>query len=126
MTLSEDYQGIVIDECVNLRVLGNALVEETVSFIAKDAPALPDKRIIEYASAHQMIILTEDHDFGTLIFRDHVTPPPGIVLLTLQNVTTEQARQRFAQVWPSLRKSVAGRFRLVTADAIRQRAMPNG
>jgi len=82
------------DECVDA-----ALVEHLraaghdVTYMAESAPGTTDRQAIDSAQAEGRILLTEDKDFGELVFR-RMTAVPGLVLLRID------PKQR-ALKWPS-------------------------
>jgi predicted nuclease of predicted toxin-antitoxin system len=43
----------------------------------------PDPEVMALAIAENAILLTEDSDFGRLIFGQGLTPPPGVILVTM-------------------------------------------
>ena len=59
--------------------------------IAESAPGISDSRVLARALYEQAILLTEDKDFGDLVFRQG-NPHFGVVLVRLSGLTpTEKA-----------------------------------
>jgi predicted nuclease of predicted toxin-antitoxin system len=71
------------DECVagvivaRLRATGH-----DVAYTAEISPAASDTHAIAYAHRESRLLLTEDKDFGELVFRWN-WPVPGLVLLRI-------------------------------------------
>ena len=72
---------LLIDESVNFRLL-NACSSAGISFICiKDfMRGAPDTMIIDYSFKNQCIIVTEDKDFGELVFKQNLHPY-GVIFL---------------------------------------------
>ena len=72
---------LLIDESVNFRLL-NACNNAGISFICiKDfMRGAPDTMIIDYSFKNQCIIVTEDKDFGELVFKQNLHPY-GVIFL---------------------------------------------
>lgn len=81
---------IVADESVDFSIV-RTLRENNwkVHAIAEDAPALSDADVLEIAVTKKALLLTEDKDFGELVYRlgmQHC----GILLLRLMNQDSVQ------------------------------------
>ena len=88
--------------------------------IRHTSPGMSDRAVMELAANQGRVILTNDLDFGELIFHRglicagiilvRVNPPlPSLRLITLQ------------QHWPHLLQHAAGNFVVVTRDKLRIR-----
>ena len=64
-----------------LRSQGHDVVE-----VAEIAPRIPDSDILEWAEREARILITNDKDFGELVFRSERTHY-GILLLRLRNIS---------------------------------------
>ena len=63
---------IVADESVPLPVILKLRDEgHNILSIAETTPGVPDEAVLERANQEQALLLTEDKDFGELVFRDH-------------------------------------------------------
>src|SRR6187551_898192 len=97
---------LVIDECTGpsvaqwLRTLGHDVVS-----VYDESPQLPDVDILAFAVRENRIVITNDKDFGELVFRDQ-RPHRGVVLLRLSHDAVSDkitALERFlADVPPDL------------------------
>jgi len=86
----------VADECVaaplvaSLRLLGH-----DVLYVAEAAAGLNDVDVIALATREKRILLTEDKDFGDLVFRRE-RKVPGLVLLRIASENTSLKIERLA------------------------------
>ena len=68
-----------------------------VTAIARDYPrALRDEEVLAIANNEERILITNDHDFGELIFRRQL-PHAGVILFRLhdEDLDTKNARLRY-------------------------------
>ena len=57
-----------------------------ISYILELTPGATDETVLELAYSQQRILITQDKDFGELVFRLH-QPHHGIVLIRLEGYT---------------------------------------
>lgn len=89
-----------------------------VSSVDEELRGESDERIISKAQAEERILITNDKDFGELIFRMK-RPHAGVILLRLGNeqpAAKIAALQRLLQ-WHS--KQIVGKYVVVTETAVR-------
>lgn len=82
----------LLDENVEFRL--RAFLEDThdVTAIASDYPqALSDKDVLAIAFSEQRILITNDKDFGELVF-SHNQPHAGVILFRLSPSTTSEEK----------------------------------
>jgi predicted nuclease of predicted toxin-antitoxin system len=73
----------LLDECVDAELVGILRRSgHDVVYIAHVEPRAPDAEVMDRACREQRLLLTEDKDFGDLVFRE-ARPVPGIVLLRI-------------------------------------------
>ena len=128
------------DECVGAGVVVQLRrLEHDVIYAAETASSAPDTEIISVAEQQGRLLLTEDKEFGELVFRKN-TPVPGLVLVRIEP-------EKRGLKWPRLeaaiarfgnglfgrygrrrvalpRPSASGRSRLTGKWAIRRRKYP--
>jgi predicted nuclease of predicted toxin-antitoxin system len=81
----------LLDECVDaelvaiLRRYGHEVV-----YMSDVEPRAPDTEVMDRACREQRLLLTEDKDFGDLVFRE-ARPVPGIVLMRID--TAQRSRK---------------------------------
>lgn len=89
--------------------------------IARDYPAgLPDSEVLAIAHREGRILVTDDRDFGDLIFQ-HFHPHSGVIYLRLgDDADIETKRARIDHVL-ALYADQLDRFLVVTRDRVRTR-----
>lgn len=94
-----------------------------VLYLTERSPGITDDEVLALVRSEHRILVTEDKDFGELVFRlkERV---PGIVLLRLPE-------QSWDKRWPRVRDALAtrsaqlqGKYTVIGQDRIRSRAMP--
>jgi predicted nuclease of predicted toxin-antitoxin system len=113
----------LVDECV-----AAALVHELraaghdASYMADGGPGTIDASVLQLAHEEGRLLLTEDKDFGDLVFRARM-PVPGVVLMRL---TPQQGSIR----WPRLAAAIAqfgeglfGRYVVIEEKRFRSRPL---
>lgn len=115
----------LIDECV-ARPLADALRQlfEDVVSVGETSPAAPDRDVLWRAVQERRILVTEDYDFGELVFRQGldadaiVIIAPGVLGFDL----IEDAR-RVADRIHLASDSLSGNLTIVERKRLRQRAL---
>ncbi|MEO7446541.1 MAG: DUF5615 family PIN-like protein [Ferruginibacter sp.] len=78
------YFQIVADESVDFRIVSQLReVGITVFSIAEDQPSITDKSVLSIACDNKALLITEDKDFGELVFRLQL-PHHGILLIRIE------------------------------------------
>jgi predicted nuclease of predicted toxin-antitoxin system len=111
------------DECVDaplvtqLRAAGH-----DVTYMAEVASATADTEIIARAHVEQRILLTEDKDFGELVFRRRL-PVPGLVLLRIAPERNTLKWPRLSAAMGTLGDDLIGRYTVVDEARVRSRSL---
>lgn len=113
-------ENVPIPSVVLLRAAGHDVVS-----IAEVEPAALDPSVIERAVRDDRFILTFDRDYGDLIFRQRVPPPPGVIYLRFIPTSPEEPATLVQQVFAQPDIALEGRFTVVSRREIRQRDFPN-
>lgn len=104
----------------SIRGLRAAGVE--VAAIREDSPGIDDVSVLARAVAEQRWLLTFDMDYGELIFRRGLTPPPALVLYRLQRFGVDDAALRLLALLDSAEARSGGYF-IVLDEAVRWRPL---
>lgn len=109
----------LVDECTGSRVAGWLRSENHVVFsVFDEARGTTDHEVLAKAFAEKWILITNDGDFGEMVFRER-RPHHGVVFLRLDN---ERAANKI-EVLRRLLESYAGRlpeeFVVVTETKVR-------
>ena len=110
----------VVDESTGpsvARWLTSVRHDDVVS-IYDDAPRLPDEDILDFAVRDDRIVITNDKDFGDLVFRDR-RPHRGVILLSLANEHWSNKIAALERLFADLPHDLQECFVVVTEDGIR-------
>lgn len=111
----------LIDESVEYRVveflrnLGHDVVAVT-----EEKPSMQDGNVLSLAHRTQRVLVTNDKDFGTLVFHDH-RPHSGIILLRLAQENAASKTIALQSLFSRYRNSLSKSFIVVTKEKIRIR-----
>jgi predicted nuclease of predicted toxin-antitoxin system len=113
----------LVDECVDaglvayLRASGHDVV-----YMAEIAPAANDAEVIRLAQAESRLLLTEDKDFGDLVFR-RGAQAPGIVLLRIDPAMHELKMERLDAAIGRFGNELIGKYTILEAARFRSRPL---
>ncbi len=85
-----------------------------------------DHEILALARRLDRYLVTEDSDFGDLIYRDGLPPSPGVVLVMTQLIDREERAPRLAAMVPGALAVAEGHFVVVGPTRFRYRPLPDG
>lgn len=111
------------DECVSaplvqrLREAGH-----DVSYMAEAAPGTTDAAVLRLAHDEGRVLLTEDKDFGELVFRSRMAAP-GVVLLRLDIENGPAKWLRLEAAIAEFGDRVLGRYIVIEARRFRSRPL---
>jgi predicted nuclease of predicted toxin-antitoxin system len=114
----------LVDECVyaglvsHLRAVGHDVV-----YMAEVAPRDSDTEVTARAQAEQRLLLTEDKDFGDLVFRRGQSVP-GVILLRIDPAMHGLKRARLDAAIDRLGEKLLGRYTIVEEARFRSRPLP--
>ena len=107
------------DECCDLSMV-NRLREEghQVDYIQEENPGISDTVVLLNAYKEKRILITEDKDFGELVYRLK-KPAYGIVLLRFHPLDKEHKISRMSQLANHYQAKLKGNFLVVDSKKIR-------
>ena len=117
---------LLADECVPAPVV--RLLREAghdVVHVIETSAGTSDIDVLAVAGETQRVLLTEDRDFGTLVFLARRPAPAGVVFYRLSDAPPFAVADRLTQVLAEYGDSVRGAFTTVTERRVRQRGLPD-
>jgi predicted nuclease of predicted toxin-antitoxin system len=113
---------LVVDECVDRR-LTEALraAGHDVQSVAELSPSVPDTDVLELATREGAVLVTEDNDFGELVFRQGRTHG-GIVLIRLAGLESHVKAMIVCTAVTSHGAELPGRFTVISRHTVRIRS----
>lgn len=79
---------------------------------------LPDDQVLHLALTENRILVTNDKDFGDLIYHQR-HPHCGVILFRLTNSTDENYIRRLLTILNSSEKEIVNRYIVITDDHVR-------
>jgi predicted nuclease of predicted toxin-antitoxin system len=118
---------ILVDECIYAAIV-DALRRDQhdVRWVRIDMPRADDRRVLEVANVEGRIIVSEDRDFGELIFRDR-WPSRGIISARVSEFDLSP-RDMGLHLSNRIRvygDRLIGQFTIIEPSGERQRPVPN-
>ena len=93
-----------------------------VLYAAESRVQTPDIDLLTEAESQGYVILTEDKDFGGLVFRDRRNSH-GVILLRMDDVPVADRLVRLQSVWALIESNLPGHFVVVTGKRLRMRPL---
>lgn len=88
--------------------------------VAESHAGISDEQVLEYARSQNRIVLTQDKDFGELVYRLQFKCP-GILLLRLPMAPWHEHWKRLHDVIDAYHGNLIGSFTIVDQDKVRFR-----
>ncbi len=111
----------LVDESVEYSVVNflRNLGYDTYS-IAEQSPSIDDKYVLSIAYDEERILITNDKDFGELIYRLKL-PHRGVILFRLWKENGDSKTKRLKQLIDKFSSKFPNRFVVVTENKVRFR-----
>lgn len=93
-----------------------------VIHVGTDFPSITDARVLEICREESRILLTFDRDYGDLIFRQKMVPPPGVVYFRIREYTPKTVGIELIDLIAHGLKA-EGQFTVVKETGIKQRPL---
>lgn len=109
------------DESVDRQIVERLRQEghDTV-YVAELSPSITDDQVLQEANTRNALLLTEDKDFGELVFRLGRVHA-GVVLIRLAGLPPFSKADTVAQVLQNQAVELAGAFSVISPGAVRIR-----
>jgi len=114
----------LFDENVDLRLLPflTNLGHDVSSVVSRPPRGRPDDLVLALATEEMRILLTNDRDFGELVFRQQL-PHSGVLLLRLKDESLENVQSRLEHTLMH-HKDELHHFVVITQKSVRVRRIP--
>lgn len=107
------------DECCDLSMILYLREEgHQVDYIQENNPGVTDTEVLEKAYREKRVLITEDKDFGELIYRFR-KPAFGIILLRFDPLDQNNKIQKMGYIASQLQSKLEGNFLVVNSEKIR-------
>ncbi len=112
---------ILADERVDREIVERLRTEgHDVAYVAEMEAGIADEVVLEQANAVGAVLLTQDKDFGDLVFRQGLLAK-GIVLLRLAGLPQASKADLTAAAFKDHQEEMAGAFTVVSGTSVRIR-----
>jgi predicted nuclease of predicted toxin-antitoxin system len=113
----------LVDECVDaaLAVLLRELGHDVI-YMSDVAPRATDTEVMARPYSEDRILLTEDKDFGDLVFRQ-ARPVPGIVFLRINSARRSLKATRLRAAIDRFGETLFGRYMVIEEARFRSRPL---
>jgi len=113
------------DECVAGRLVEYLRAgRHDVEYAAETAQRASDGELLTRAEGGRRLLLTEDKDFGDLVFRQSRVVP-GVVLLRIDPLRPEMRWERLQAAVDQFGEGLFGRYTVIDEGRIRSRPLPS-
>jgi predicted nuclease of predicted toxin-antitoxin system len=92
--------------------------------IIESSPGAKDRELLACAARDYRIVLTFDRDYGTLIFRDKLAVPAGVLYFCFIPKTPEEPAEHLSKLLSMKDLRLEGKFTVVERVRVRQRPLP--
>jgi predicted nuclease of predicted toxin-antitoxin system len=93
------------------------------TYVAELAPSISDDAVLQEANSRTALLLTEDKDFGELVYR-LCRVHAGVVLIRLAGLTPAAKAALVAKVLQDHAAELSGAFTVISPGAVRIRKSP--
>jgi len=117
---------LLADENIDQRLVSSLrLAGIFVYSVAESSPGISDEEVMRLSENLSAMILTDDKDFGEIVFRKQRSCR-GIVLLRLTGVDYSRKADHVIQVIDRYGSEMIGKFVVITAERVRMRKLLPG
>ena len=96
-----------------------------VDWVAELSPSVPEKDVLRLAAGSGTVPVTEDKDFGELVYRRGLTHA-GVMLVRLEGLDNAAKAELVSRVVRDNEAELPGAFVVVTPDSVRLRRPGGG
>jgi predicted nuclease of predicted toxin-antitoxin system len=113
---------LLADESVERQIVDRLRLDgHTVLYVAEMEPSIADEVVLRRANEHTALLVTEDKDFGDLVFRQRLVHL-GVVLVRLGGLSAGVKAASVSQVIASHAAEMSGAFTVISPGMVRIRS----
>lgn len=111
----------LIDENIDRRIALRLLADgHEVRQVALIAPSISDQIVLQMGAEQREIVVTDDKDFGELVFK-HNQDNGGVILLRLEGLSGETRAEIVSKAVAEHSATLVNHFTVITLSAVRIR-----
>ena len=112
---------LIVDENVD-KLIVDALRQDghNVLYVAEFAPSIDDETVLAQANQNGALLITEDKDFGELVFRQRLIHT-GVVLIRLDGLSKQAKARIVLTVFANQSSELPGTFSVISPGRVRIR-----
>jgi predicted nuclease of predicted toxin-antitoxin system len=111
------------DEGVDFRIVAALRgLGYQVQSVAEDSPGIPDAEVFALAVDRDAVLITEDKDFGEMVFQKRLCSQ-GVLLLRLEGVPATRKLNLMTEAFTAHAANLRGCFSVITERALRIRPL---
>lgn len=112
---------VLADEGVDSQIVERLRLDgHDVLYVAEMEPSLADEMVLQRANQHSALLLTEDKDFGELVYRQQLVHL-GVVLLRIMGLTSAAKATIVAKVFEEHGEELPRSFTVISPGVLRIR-----
>lgn len=96
-----------------------------IAAVAQESPGISDEAVLDRAVREGRVLLTFDSDYGTLIYRQGIKPPEGVIYLRFIPASPEEPAEYLLAFFEQPGVSIFGLLTVAERDRVRQRRLPS-
>ena len=113
---------LLADENVDRQIVEQLRLDgHDVLYIAEFEPSISDNIVFDRANERSALLLTEDKDFGEIVFRDGHLSSGGVVLLRLAGLSVEKKTRIVSDAFREYELRFVDHFSVISPGKIRIR-----
>lgn len=118
---------LIADENIDRSIVVRLRMDgHDVASIAESTSGVSDDQVLQFANQNDAVLLTEDKDFGELVYRRGAAHA-GILLIRLEGLDNPTKAEIVSQAIRDNANDLTGAFAVLTPDRLRlRRPDPNG
>ena len=115
---------LLVDESVNKLIVHELrLSGHNVLYVSEFAPSIDDEKVLDQANQNSAILLTEDKDFGELVYRQRRVHM-GVILIRLSGLSTQAKAKIILNVFANHADELLHAYSVITPGRVRVRKNP--